>query len=553
VTVTQLDVAAASTNGRSVAGAARTHVRRSTGSRGRVLVVEDEQDTQTLMQLLLEQEGYQVSFAENGREALWRLFSEDLPDIIVLDLRMPMMDGWEFRHLQKKDPKLSLIPVLAVSADNSAKAASISADAYLSKPLHGQELIDTIERVLVESEQQKLTRLDEATRLAALSRLAAGVGHEINNPLAFVLLNIDLALEKARPSADRVSAELDPERELRTANAKLGEISELLQCCQMGGERIRDIVSNLQRLSRQGEERRELVDVQALIEQSLAMVWNQIKPRARLVKSFGKLPPIGGNGAALGQVFLNLLVNAAHAIPGGDAEHNEIRVSTWVDATERGTELVVEVRDSGQGMAPEVAAHVFEPYFTTKPAGQGTGLGLALSLQTVNERNGRITVESKPHHGTAFRVFLPLGEGVLPHHSQESPRGRPTLTRGRILVIDDEPMIGKVVRALLRTDHDAVVVQSAAAGLRCLENGEVFDLILCDMAMPELSGPEFYANVAKRWPSLLSSVVFMTGGATTPAAAEFLHALSTPVLPKPFTADTLKRLVHDCLPGASAS
>jgi signal transduction histidine kinase len=546
--MTQVDVVAASKNGHSVVATKKPRIRRRAACRGRVLVVEDDEDSRAMMRPLLEREGYEVSFAENGREALWQLFNGDLPDIIVLDLRMPVMDGWEFRALQKKDPKLSLIPVLAVSADSGAKAASISADAYLRKPLDAPELLGTIERVLIESERHKLARLGEAERLAALSRLAAGVGHEINNPLAFVLLNLDLALEKARPSVEAVTGELDPEVELRTVQARLAEVSGLLKRCHMGSERIRDVVTNLQRLSRPGEERSLPVDVHELIEQSVAMVWDQIQPRAQLVKKFGEVPVIGGNGAALGQVFLNLLVNAAQAIPVGDAEHNEIRVSTWIDATKPGTELVVEVRDSGQGMAPEVAAHVFEPFFTTKPVGEGTGLGLALSLQTVSERHGRITVESEPNHGTAFRVFLPIGEAVLPPPAEVSPRAGAPHVRGRILVVDDEPLIGGVISAALRKDHDPVVVQSAEAALRRLENGEVFDLVLCDMAMPELSGPEFYARVASRWPSVLPSVVFMTGGAVTPAAVEFLLTLSTQqVLSKPFDVVTLRQLVHDRL------
>lgn len=513
-------------------------------------MVEDEADSRSAMGVILRNDGYEVSYAENGRDALWRLFSEELPDIIVLDLRMPVMDGWEFRALQRKDPKLSLIPVLAVSADCGPKAAAISAEAYLRKPLDAPELLGTIERVLVESQRQQLARLGEAERLEALSRLAAGVGHEINNPLAFVLLNLDLALEKARSSVPP-AGEPSVEGELCAAQERLAEVSGLLERCHMGSERIRDIVLNLQRLSRQEHDLGGPVDVHDLIEQSVAMVWHQIQTRARLVKNYGKILPISGNGAALGQVFLNLLVNAAQAIPEGDAEHNEIRVSTWIDATEHGNELVVEIRDSGRGMDPEVASHVFEPFFTTKPVGQGTGLGLALSLQTVSERNGRITVESEPNHGTAFRVFLPTDEAPLAAPSEAPEPAGAAVVRGRILVIDDEPLIGGVISAALRKDHDTVVVQSAAAALLRLENGEVFDLVLCDIAMPELSGPGFYAALASRWPRLLPSVVFMTGGAVTPDAVEFLRTLSTPALSKPFNVAALRQLVRERLPAKS--
>jgi two-component system, NtrC family, sensor kinase len=546
--MTELDVGVRRKNGQPPATARQPPIRSREASRGHILVVEDEADARTVMRPILEHGGYEVSFAENGRDALWRLFSEALPDIIVLDLKMPVMDGWEFRAIQKKDPTLGLIPVLAVSADASAKATSISADAYLTKPLDAPELLSTIDRVLIDTARNKLARLNEAERLEALSRLAAGVGHEINNPLAFVLMNLDLALEQIRPSVDSASGRPEPEAELRALRASLDEVTKLLSDCRMGSERIRDIVKNLQRLSRRAEEHIVPVDVHELIEQSVAMVWNQIQPRAQLVRNFRKLPTIGGNGAALGQVFLNLLVNAAQAIPAGDAEHNEIRVSTWIDTTEHGAELVVEVRDSGQGMAPEVAAHVFEPFFTTKALGEGTGLGLALSLQTVSERKGRITVESESNHGTAFRVFLPLGDSELPAPGEELACAVDAQARARILVIDDEPLIGGVIRAALRKEHDVVVLESAGAALLRLENGEIFDLVLCDMAMPLLTGPEFYAQLERRWPRLLSSVVFMTGGAVTPMAVAFLGTLSTPTLSKPFNVATLRQLVHDRLP-----
>jgi signal transduction histidine kinase len=364
--------------------------------KGRVLVVEDEEVVRDALEPLLEEEGYEVSLAENGREALRRLHTESLPDIIVLDLRMPVMDGWEFRTIQKDDPKLGHIPVVAVSADGSAQAAAIAAQAFLRKPVDAQTLVSTIGRILLDNGRQVSVRLHETERLASLGRLAANVGHEINNPLTFVMLNLSHSLETLRPS-------------IRSPEASWGIP------CQIGGERIRETVRTLQRLSHRGEEGRPLLDVHKLIEQSVSMVWNHIRPRARLIKSFGTIPSLRGNGTALGQVFLNLLVNAAQAIPEGQVERNEIRVSTNIHAGENGAELVVEISDSGQGIAPEIMSQVFEPFFTTKPIGQGTGLGLSISRQTVNDHGGRITAESEPGKGTVFRVFLPLGDFTVPH------------------------------------------------------------------------------------------------------------------------------------------
>ena len=151
-------------------------------TKGRVLVVENEQFLRDSLGLLLDKSGYEVSFADHGREALRLLRAETLPNIIILDLRMPVMDGWEFRTIQKDDPRLGLIPVLVVSADASPKAAAISAEGYLRKPFDSEEVLVAVERVLSENEIRMAARLNETERLTSLGRLAANVGHEINNP-----------------------------------------------------------------------------------------------------------------------------------------------------------------------------------------------------------------------------------------------------------------------------------------------------------------------------------------------------------------------------------
>ena len=525
---------------------------RQGGAKGRVLVVEDEEIIRDAMGPLLEAEGYDISFAENGREALRYLHGEAAPDLIVLDLRMPVMNGWEFRTIQKDDPKLGLIPVVAVSADGSAQAAAISAEAYLRKPVEPKELLATIARVLNERKRRMSEQLDETERLAALGRLAAAVGHEINNPLTFVMMNLTQSIQELRPlthppGAPTVAGLPDVPA---AVNARLVDVTGMLEDCRVGGERIRDTVTNLQRLSSRSDDHREPIDIHALIDQSVSMVWNQIRHRARLIKTFGKVPLITGNRAMLGQVFLNLLVNAAQAIPEGDAEWNEIRISSKVQAGEPGTELVVEISDSGKGIPPEVLSHVFEPFFSTKPVGQGTGLGLSISRQTVVGHGGRITVDSELGKGTVFRVYLPAGAAVpAPPHAEVAVPSQTAVPRQRILVIDDEPLIGRVIRKALGNDHDVSVVHRAGEALMLLEGGQTFDLVLCDVVMPDLSGPEFYATVAKRWPELVGRLIFMTGGAFTPGTVEFMEHVANRVLSKPFTIDRLKGLVREVVVG----
>jgi CheY-like chemotaxis protein len=215
--------------------------------KGRVLVVEDEDIIRQSLGSLLEDDGYTVSFAENGRQALMRLYTELPPDIIVLDLRMPVMNGWEFRTIQQDDPKLALIPVVAISADGSEQAVAISAQAYLRKPFAAQTFLRTIERLLVEKERQRLERSDEVERLISLGRLAAGVVNDINNPLAVVMLNLRESIERLRCSSratEAAAATFLPEVELEELKNRLGDVAAMLEDCRIGGERIGDTVSH---------------------------------------------------------------------------------------------------------------------------------------------------------------------------------------------------------------------------------------------------------------------------------------------------------------------
>jgi signal transduction histidine kinase len=510
---------------------------RPDGAKSRLLVVEDDQGIREPLAALLSEEGYEIALAENGQDALGKLRAGRTPDLIVLDLRMPVMDGWEFRAIQKQDPTLGLIPVVAISADASAQAVAISADAYLRKPLDPSELLRTIERILFDREWRQMSaRLEEAERLASLGRVAAGVGHEINNPLAFVVLNLEQALGDLRATPGG----LNP----ATAGGLSGVVS-LLEDCQNGLERIRCAVGNLQRLSRRDDQDRAPVDIVKIIEQSVSMAWNQIRHRARFVRRLGAVPSIQGNAQALGQVFLNLLVNAAQAIPEGNTEGNEIAVGTKAE----GDQIMVEIRDTGGGIAPEILSRIFDPFFTTKAVGTGTGLGLFVSRQTVTEHGGHVAIESHVGKGTVFRVFLPCemtataapapATAATPPAEAPAPAGR-----SRIMVIDDEPAIGGAIRAALRGEHDVFVVQRAAEAFARLAAGETFDLVLCDLVMPDIGGPEVYATINERWPALTPRLIFMTGGAFTDATGAFIDRALTPIVFKPFRLGELKALVR---------
>jgi signal transduction histidine kinase len=540
-----------------------------------VLLVEDDRDVRETVGDLLQAEGYEVELADNGQQALNQLRAEAvLPDAIVLDLNMPVMDGWQFRAIQKEDPGLSGIPVIAVSADRSAPAVAISSQAYIQKPFDFPSLIRTLDRVLFESERQRMSvRLEQAERLASLGRIAAGVGHEINNPLMFSLLNLQQALAQLRAMYLRdgnVGGEGSGAGSgggSATPGLRVGlpGVLEMLGDCEIGLERIRQTVGNLQRLSRRGLSALGTIDVRAVMEESISMAWNQIRHRARLVRSFTTVEPmVWGNASALGQVFLNVLVNGAQSIPEGQAERQEIFVSIAVTDGE----VVVEVRDTGGGIPADVLPHVFDPFFTTKSVGLGTGLGLSISRQTVNDFGGRIELTSRTTAsaapsgapgkpgidgaalppGTSCHIFLPLAAPVIrPSPVEPAARGPAVKRAGRLLVIDDEEAIGRVVGRAFADRHEVTVVQHARDAFARFEAGERFDLVLCDLLMPSVSGPDVYAMVVERWPDILPSLVFMTGGAFTPSTAEFAAKGLTPLLQKPFRIADVQALLESRL------
>ena len=510
--------------------------RRSRGpgaAQGHILLVEDDRSIRVAMQGILEDEGYAVTVAENGRQALERLRASVAPDLIVLDLRMPVMDGWEFRAAQKSDPALARIPVLAVSADGSAKAAAIDAEAYLRKPLHTDALLNAIGRILGEADRQNLLRrLEEAERFAALGRLAASVGHEINNPLAYVSMNVDLAVTQLEqfvgPAAEGA------------ASAGLTSLPALFRECRVGLDRIRDVVKDLQRLSRQAEVRRETFSLNDLLDESLAMARNQVEHRARVRKVYGEIEGVVGDRSALGQVLLNLILNATQALPEGRADSNEIILRTYM----QGSIVTVEVGDTGAGIPPQVLPRIFDPFFTTKPIGEGTGLGLAVSCRIVADHGGQIDVESEVGRGSVFRVALPSAPATIRETPSEGGRqSERAVARARILVIDDFPAFGRTISRAL-SEHDVRVVSRADEAFALLEANETFDVILCDLLMPETTGPALYERLKADWPQLAPKVIFMTGGAFTPESRAFLEQSAQPVLTKPFSPDELRAAVR---------
>lgn len=377
-------------------------------------------------------------------------------------------------------------------------------------------------------------------RMASVGTLAAGMAHEINNPLAAVIANLDFIAESlGRSVPEPAPAGSPPPRDVWLREELKGPLEDAREAAQ----RVRFIVRDLKIFSRSpSDEPPTTVDVRPIIESSLRMAWNEIRHRAHLVKDFGPVPGVLANEARLGQVFLNLIVNAAQALPEGRAEHNEIRVRTRVD----GSRVVIEVSDTGPGIPPEIIGRIFDAFFTTKAVGVGTGLGLAICQRIVTDLRGELTVESTVGKGTTFRVSLPAArEEDIVAVKAPAPVDPPIVVRrGRILVVDDEEILLRSVKRILSKDHEVVATAVASEALARCVAGETFDLILCDLMMPDMSGMDLHRELSRIAPEQAAKMIFVTGGAFTAKALEFLSATTREHIEKPFLPANLRAIVQ---------
>jgi signal transduction histidine kinase/ActR/RegA family two-component response regulator len=396
-------------------------------------------------------------------------------------------------------------------------------------------------------------QLVTADRMASMGMLAAAVAHELNNPLGVTIANVSFALEALRAlDADLTADEGDGHGEMaaRLARARAGVagIVDALDEAWQSGDRARLIVRDLRTFSRVDDDRHVALEVRRVVESSINMAYNEIRPRARLVKEYGPIPAVLGNEARLGQVFFNLLVNAAHAIAEGDAEHQVIRVVTRTDDLPREDgkpgRCVVEISDTGQGIAPENLGRIFEPFFTTKRK-NSTGLGLSICQSIITAMGGEITVRTTIGKGSTFRVSLPgSSEQARRPATTLAPGPTAPAARHRLLVIDDEPMMARAVQRLLDGEHEVTATSDPVAAVSQVRAGVRFDAILCDLMMPSMSGMEVYDAIAQIEVDQARRMVFMTGGAFTPLAVHFLESIENPRIEKPLEHDALRALLR---------
>ncbi|HVW24076.1 MAG TPA: response regulator [Polyangiaceae bacterium] len=391
------------------------------------------------------------------------------------------------------------------------------------------------------TEQKRLqNQLELSDRLASLGTMAAGVAHEINNPLAVVMANASLLLEERGVSpVPRDAAHAgDGAVAVPRGDQELEALTEI----STAAGRIANIVRDLMTFARPTQRTAGNADVRRAVAWAVRTTSHEFRHRAPVRADVGDVPPVAIDEVRLGQVLVNLLVNAAQAIAPGDVANNEVSIRARAEGEDR---VVIEVRDSGAGMPKEIAKRVFEPFFTTKPVGVGTGVGLSISRGMVRSAGGDIDVESAVGRGTTFRIALPRATFEKPvAAAAAAPAAAPR--RGRILVVDDEDIVLRTLQRIL-ADHDVVCANSVRAATRLIERGERFDLVLSDVMMPDATGIALYEWLLARDPDLAARVLFMTGGAVTPTVDAFLGSIENPHIEKPFSVEQLRSEVRKFL------
>lgn len=370
--------------------------------------------------------------------------------------------------------------------------------------------------------------LHQREKLAAMGSLLAGVAHELNNPLSIVVGRATMLQEEAGDENTRSVAD-----KIRAA-----------------AERCARIVKTFLSMARQRKLEQTAVALDAVLDDCVEMLAYGLRTAGVTVeKQFApSLPAIAGNADQLHQVFLNLIVNAQQAMESQPAPRR-LRLS----AERVGEQLRVIVADNGPGIAPAIRSRIFDPYFTTKPAGQGTGVGLAVSLGIVESHGGTLTVDSPAGGGARFQVLLPIQPvQELPVEDQPGEPVAGARQGPRVLIVDDEAEVGSLLADILRRDASSIdIAASGQEALQLLAKRE-YDAILTDLRMPEMDGPELYRQIEQRWPPRARQVVFITGDALSPTVQTFLAGTGQPYLEKPFVPADVRGIVRDIVSSAAA-
>ncbi len=499
---------------------------------GLVLIVDDNSDHRELCRRLLRKQSYRIEFAESGLEAI-QICHSLKPDCMLLDFRLPDTDGLGVLEELNANSHLSDIPVVMLTAAGDQRTAvqAMRAGAvdYLRKDEVTRESLSRTVRFAMQrgSLQRIERRLQEAERLAAIGQLAAGVAHEINNPAAFVLNNLTVALDQV------MQLKSEPDAAGRISGMQmLDELEECIKDSLDGIRRISGITKDLSELAHPGPRERTRLNLLEVSAQSVKLLKAKAAGRCALIVRPTNLPSVLADRGQLMQAVMNLVDNAIAAIPPGAPRENWVRISAAFDQDH----VRLSVEDSGAGISQEIAARVFEPFFTTKPAGKGTGLGLALTRSIARQHDGDLVFESLVR-GTRFSLVLPR-EPRDGTPSFRPPSVHATPTGGKVLLIDDERAVLRSLKRVLQKHYEVFTATDAVSAYRAAEQ-ECFDVVLCDLSMPDISGVEVYHKFARVHPELAQRMLFLSAASVSDELRSEAAKTQCPVLSKPIEATKL--------------
>lgn len=403
-------------------------------------------------------------------------------------------------------------------------------------------------QTLLALENMRLVRQAIASeRFATVGQVATSIAHEVNNPLAYLLASQQLLreqLDHVVVLCNQLSAgaEADELRATFTAaggHAFVHELVEAADDVREGAARVRDILRDTRALAQTHDARPAPFDINEAIRSALRIVAAELRHKAEVTTQLaGGLRVVGVPGQ-LSQVFVNLLINAAEAF--GDTEGNQLQVTS----KRVGNHIVITLSDNGPGIPREQLPRIFDAFYSSKGA-SGTGLGLPMSRDIVRAHAGEISVASTRGIGTSFSIVLPLAVNAPQWRATTPPPfAKPASERARLLFIDDDASILRTYRRWFSREHEVVAVDSGHEALTAIRERADFDLVICDLSMPAMSGMQLYRLVQDEFPQLAGRFVFATGGATQRDLEEFLRSVPNRVLEKPFDLAVLRDLIGD--------
>lgn len=413
--------------------------------KGIILAVDDNPNNLQVLSSFLDDSSFEVWAARSGEKALQRLENDLLPDLILLDIMMPGMDGFETCQRLKSDQRFCDIPVVFMTAlsetADKVKGFQLGAVDYITKPFQHEEVLVRIEHQLklrhlttsliaknVEL-QKTQSQLIQTEKIASLGQMAAGIAHEVNNPINFIAGNLNFVQKYVQEVVDLLYLYQkhfpNPPAEIQNAINQtdltylLDDLSNVINSMRVGTDCVQEIVSSLNKFSRHKETGKKLANLHEAIDNTLLILGHRLKanserPAIEIVKKYGNLPLIECYSGEISQVFMNLIANAIDAIEETQKNQNYYEISENTGVIRITTELIGEqiickIADNGGGISEEMQSQIFNAFYTTKPIGKGTGLGLSIAYQIVTvNHHGKISCHSQPGAGLEFMIELPI-------------------------------------------------------------------------------------------------------------------------------------------------